>query len=428
MRESRLLRVTVVAATGFPAYAIRHETLVMPSFYWLALAAAALLYLIAEQLVPRIRGAGATQRVLLALGRLLLVAAVMVSLAYAFKVSDSYSRLWSVYWFLSAWVGLLVVEFAPGARAAGRLVLVGNPSEIEQARSRFIREPGREVICLDLAGALAWLEQVNTSGTMKSEDEIVLIGRLPEPSDRTALVLALHGNPVAIRYCPDLHDSMTDVHRSSLPLLLPPGTFEDLVKRAEDLVLGSIALLLCAVPMLVIAGLIRLDGPGPVLFGQRRLGLEGRAFTIYKFRSMVSAAASDAQAEQAMSEDARVTRVGAFLRRWGLDELPQLFNVLKGDMSLVGPRPHAFPHDMQWGMQLPDYAQRFRMRPGITGLAQIHGQRGYAETIDDIRERLDRDLEYIRRWSPLLDLRIMLQTIPALARGALSETGKPPGK
>lgn len=190
------------------------------------------------------------------------------------------------------------------------------------------------------------------------------------------------------------------------------------LKRTEDVVLATLALILCAPLMLGIAVWIRLDSPGPVIFRQRRIGLGGRSFAMFKFRTMYVGAPEDALGcRQAVRGDQRVTAAGRFLRRVSLDELPQLFNVLRGEMSLVGPRPHA-PGTRAAGRPfeeiVPFYAARHRMRPGMTGLAQVRGWRGETDTEEKIIRRVACDLEYIRCWSVWLDVRLLARTARAL--------------
>lgn len=182
------------------------------------------------------------------------------------------------------------------------------------------------------------------------------------------------------------------------------------LKRALDIVL-ALALLVAAGPlMLVTAAAVWLDSAGPVLFRQRRTGLGGREITILKFRTMLVQEDGDC-IRQARRGDPRVTRVGSFLRRSSIDELPQLINVLRGDMSLVGPRPHALAHDTFYQSQIPTYGQRFRARPGITGLAQVSGLRGECPNIELMEQRIRRDIEYVDGWSIWLDLVILVRTV-----------------
>ncbi|RMN01259.1 Capsular polysaccharide biosynthesis protein [Pseudomonas savastanoi pv. glycinea] len=183
-----------------------------------------------------------------------------------------------------------------------------------------------------------------------------------------------------------------------------------LVKRAEDIVLSSLILLLIALPLLAIAAAIKLTSAGPVLFRQRRYGLDGRSIMVWKFRSMSVQENADVVL-QATRNDARVTPLGAFLRRTSLDELPQFFNVLHGDMSIVGPRPHAIAHNEQYRKQVSGYMLRHKVKPGITGWAQINGWRGETDTLDKMRMRVEFDLEYIEHWSIWLDLKIILLTL-----------------
>jgi putative colanic acid biosysnthesis UDP-glucose lipid carrier transferase len=181
------------------------------------------------------------------------------------------------------------------------------------------------------------------------------------------------------------------------------------VKRAFDFVAASALLLLLSPLLLLVAVAVRLESPGPSLFKQRRGGFRGQPFVIYKFRTM-TAMDDGRHIVQATRDDDRITVLGKFLRKTSIDELPQLFNVLKGDMSLVGPRPHALAHDRQFASVEPGYRGRFRARPGITGLAQICGSRGATETTDAVRERVRHDLDYIGGWSVLRDLTILVRT------------------
>jgi putative colanic acid biosynthesis UDP-glucose lipid carrier transferase len=161
--------------------------------------------------------------------------------------------------------------------------------------------------------------------------------------------------------------------------------------------------------LLLVAVLIRLDSNGPALFRQRRGGLNGQPFTIYKFRTMKVLEDGDDVAHCRRDDD-RVTRLGGFLRRSSIDELPQLLNVLLGDMSLVGPRPHALAHDEKYGALLPEYMHRSAVKPGLTGLSQISGLRGDIGHLDNMRARIACDISYIRNWSMALDLRLIYVT------------------
>jgi putative colanic acid biosynthesis UDP-glucose lipid carrier transferase len=181
------------------------------------------------------------------------------------------------------------------------------------------------------------------------------------------------------------------------------------VKRAMDVVIAVTAIM-CFWPLFLIASIaIMLDSRGPIIFRQRRGGLNGKEFVIFKFRTM-TVLEDGPVITQVCSNDHRVTRIGKFLRRSSLDELPQLFNVLRGDMSLVGPRPHALAHDNKYRVHITDYTNRSHVKPGVTGWAQVNGLRGETPCFEQMAERVRLDLWYINNWSLRLDLYILLRT------------------
>jgi putative colanic acid biosysnthesis UDP-glucose lipid carrier transferase len=183
-----------------------------------------------------------------------------------------------------------------------------------------------------------------------------------------------------------------------------------MIKRTSDIVLGSAILLLLLPLMLVIALAVRFTSPGPVIFRQRRYGLYGEEIIVYKFRSM-TVTDDGSKIVQATKDDQRLTRIGAFLRRSSLDELPQFINVLQGRMSIVGPRPHAVAHNEQYRKLIKGYMLRHKVKPGITGWAQVNGMRGETETLDKMEARIQYDLDYLRSWSLWLDIWIILKTV-----------------
>jgi Undecaprenyl-phosphate glucose phosphotransferase len=184
-----------------------------------------------------------------------------------------------------------------------------------------------------------------------------------------------------------------------------------IVKRLEDLVISTLLLIGASPIFLLIALLTKLDSKGPVIFKQRRHGFNNQIFEVYKFRSMTVAACADVNVEQVRRNDSRVTRFGKFLRSSSLDELPQLFNVLLGQMSIVGPRPHAVQHNREYGAIISEYYARHNVKPGITGWAQVNGLRGETDTVEKMHRRVEYDLHYIEHWSLLLDLKIILKTV-----------------
>ena len=224
----------------------------------------------------------------------------------------------------------------------------------------------------------------------------------------------------------DLIQSRT-AHIAGVPIVAMCETpFEGsrgVVKRLMDVSISIVALILLAPFLLIIGLLIKLSSPGPIIFRQRRYGLDGHIIDVYKFRTM-TVVEDGAVVRQATREDRRVTPFGRILRRYSIDELPQLINVLGGSMSLVGPRPHAVAHNEQYRRLIKGYMVRHKVPPGITGLAQVNGCRGETSELEDMRRRIDYDLEYLRHWSPALDIKIMLRDhrlAPARPQGVLGE-------
>lgn len=225
-------------------------------------------------------------------------------------------------------------------------------------------------------------------------------------------------NHVSVHWVPDIFSLRLVNHSvneiAGIPVLTlseTPLTGTDLLlKTLEDKLLSIIILALISPILLVIAIAIKLDSPGPVFFRQQRTGWNGKNFLIWKFRSMYAQQPETDLLEQAHRDDPRVTRVGAFIRRTSLDELPQLLNVLSGDMSLVGPRPHAIQHDEEYSKRIADYFARHNIKPGITGLAQVRGFRGETLHLSQMIQRIECDIEYINNWSLWLDFIILVRT------------------
>ena len=250
-------------------------------------------------------------------------------------------------------------------------------------------------------------------------DEILVALPWTEGGALDRLLRRLSAAPVTVRLCPDLLLLTHPVRRMTtiggMPTLdvyeRPISGWNQVLKKLEDRILG-LALLLAGLPVLAaIALAIRLDSPGPALFRQRRYGFNNNEFTLYKFRTMRHAPMPEGEVPQATRNDARVTRVGNFLRRTSLDELPQLINVLKGDMSLVGPRPHAVAHNEHYAALIDEYLGRHKVKPGITGWAQVNGLRGETRTPEEMRLRVQYDLYYVDNWSLLFDLKILFLTL-----------------
>jgi putative colanic acid biosynthesis UDP-glucose lipid carrier transferase len=251
------------------------------------------------------------------------------------------------------------------------------------------------------------------------------------PIDVIYIALPMASQPRILKLLEDLRDTTTSIYFvpdifvadliqarvgsiGGLPVVAvcesPFYGFNGVVKRISDFVLAAIILLLVSPLMIAIAAGVKLSSRGPVLFKQRRYGLDGKRIVVYKFRSMSVTEDGD-MVRQATRDDTRVTKFGGFLRRTSLDELPQFINVLQGRMSIVGPRPHAVAHNEMYRKLIRGYMIRHKVKPGITGLAQVNGLRGETQTVEKMKARIDYDLSYLRNWSLLLDLQIILKTI-----------------
>ncbi|MDO6387294.1 undecaprenyl-phosphate glucose phosphotransferase [Uliginosibacterium sp. 31-12] len=238
-----------------------------------------------------------------------------------------------------------------------------------------------------------------------------------------ALLQSLRDTTASVYFVPDLF--VTELiqgrveHVSGMPAVAvcesPFTGVNGIIKRAEDLVLGSLIVLLISPLLLGVALAVKFTSPGPVIFAQRRYGLDGKEVIVYKFRSMTVTEDGDKAYTQVSKGDARVTKVGAFIRKTSLDELPQFINVLQGRMSIVGPRPHAVAVNEKYRTVISGYMVRHKVRPGITGWAQVNGYRG-GDDLEHMSKRIYYDLQYLRNWSLSLDLRIILRTVGLVAK------------
>ena len=365
----------------------------------------------------------------------LFVGCTLVILAFLGKTSATYSRLVIMTWLVLApallallrvairfWLRELrkrgrntrTLALAGGGKQAGRLL-----AQIESAPWMGLKLVGvyddRQHEHLPLQGDLAELVKDVRAGkidyvyiTLSSSEEGRTLQLVNELADTTATVCVI----------PDLFVfDLLHARWSSIGGVPVVSVFESpfygvdgWLKRAEDVVLGSLILMLAMLPMLLIAIGVKLSSPGPVLFRQRRYGLNGEVIEVLKFRSMRVCEDGD-RIPQATQGDPRVTRFGAFLRGSSLDELPQFFNVLQGEMSIVGPRPHAVAHNEQYRQLIHGYMLRHKVKPGITGWAQINGWRGETDTLEKMQRRIEFDLAYMRNWSLWLDIKIVFMTV-----------------
>jgi len=363
------------------------------------------------------------------------IVAALLFIAFAFDVGGVFDRKVLLTWFVTTPLALCLAQ-AVRLRAswfaahmpAERYIIVGvNEVGLELARrlptkgfSGYFdfRSPDRISPLLEtdkFAGHCRDLaDYVRTHGVGR----VYIALPLANVPRLTALINALRDTTASVYFVPDafafdlIQGRLAEVN--GMPVLsvceTPFHGTDAVLKRLMDVALGSCALLLALPVIVLLAAAVKLSSPGPVLFRQRRYGLHGEEITVYKFRSM-SVCEDGAVVTQATAKDPRITAIGRFIRRTSLDELPQLFNVLEGTMSLVGPRPHAVAHNEKYRRLINGYMIRHKVRPGITGLAQIKGLRGETETVDKMAERVRYDLEYLRNWSPWLDLRILFKSL-----------------
>jgi len=380
---------------------------------------------------------------------------VLVALGFLLKESSNFSRFWLVSWAISsiALVSLcriLVPKLMRNLARSGQLtrnILVfgaGRQGADLVHRIQQSREPWTNVIGVfderstridnELEGLAtrAGINEMVGFGREHRVDEVVVA--LPWSAENRILevIQAISVLPAQISLCPELTrgellrpevwvGSGIDHDMPVLPVLEKPVEgWSAIGKQAFDFIVGGLITLAALPFMAVIAILIKLDSRGPVLFKQERYGFNNELIGVYKFRTMYVDQTDHDADKLTEKNDPRVTRVGAFLRRWSLDELPQLFNVLEGDMSIVGPRPHAVnakAGGTLYGDVIAEYAVRHKVKPGITGWAQVNGWRGNTETEDDLLGRVEHDLYYIENWSILLDAIIVARTAWAVVKG-----------
>ncbi len=376
----------------------------------------------------------------------------LLMLAFLAKVTVVYSRGWFVLFYVSTLAVLFLLRYLlvrlvlhasrSGLMSAQRAFLVGTGQQIGAFVQRYETwKIGVNIVGCRFLTPLPADASAETRRQTLDRDlaEAVENARYLEP-DAIYLLLPWSDTPLITRSAEMFMALPAEIHlgpeqilhkfettqlskrgpMSSLQLTRPPlSRFEVMLKRLFDLLAAGSGLALLTPLLLVVMALIKLDSTGPVFFLQRRYGFNQREFRIVKFRTMTTLDDGD-EIRQAVRGDPRITRIGRWLRRWNIDEIPQLFNVLAGDMSLVGPRPHALTHNHDYERKISLYARRHNVKPGITGWAQIHGFRGETNTDDKMRLRVEHDLYYIDNWSLWLDLRILIQTVlsPAAYRNA----------
>ena len=371
----------------------------------------------------------------------LAVVAILLCLAYATKVSSAYSRLVVFTWFVvtppcaAAALVLLRKAFRKTVISSGQaqVAVIAGVNEASLRLGRSIRE--RRELGLTLAGyfddrdparlgeldpgmLLGKFSDLREYAQRERIDTIFVAIPLSYAQRARGLLDELTDTTASLYFVPDLlsfdlmQSMTTDVDGIPVVALCetPFHGLRGLCKRASDVLLASLMLLVALPFMLIIAAAIKLTTRGSIIFRQRRYGLDGQEIVVYKFRTMTTSD-DGSSVRQASRDDERTTPLGRFLRRYSLDELPQLINVLQGSMSVVGPRPHAVAHNEQYRKLIRGYMVRHKVAPGITGLAQVNGCRGQTANVDEMRERLAYDLEYLGHWTLLLDFKILLRTL-----------------
>jgi len=366
----------------------------------------------------------------------------LIVLAFLFKDSAHFSRVTITLWAIITPVALLVYRFFIRT-LLGRLHTAGKNTRRVAiigagALGERIAQTLQEATMLGYKAVAFYDDDSNKHGSIiagvpviSSIDKLLASSDCEVTYDEIYIALpmraevrikeilnALADSSLTVKFIPDffsfdlLHSRLTDIGGIPIisvydsPLNSAGNAF---LKRMEDIILSMLIITTISPLLIMIAAMIKLTSPGPVIFKQRRYGINGEEMTIYKFRSMTVCDDGE-NITQATKGDVRITKVGAFLRRTSLDELPQFFNVLAGNMSIVGPRPHASAHNEQYRKLIPKYMLRHLVKPGITGWAQIHGWRGETDTLEKMEKRVEFDLHYIDNWSLWLDIKIVLLT------------------
>ncbi|HTE39193.1 MAG TPA: undecaprenyl-phosphate glucose phosphotransferase [Steroidobacteraceae bacterium] len=364
---------------------------------------------------------------------------LLLFVGFAAKASDSYSRVVIVAWAIltpicftlaRGFAYRILCQWNRTGRLARTHIIIGSNATAREFASRLEQDPsfGTFIGFFDdtktaqshgmppsnLLGGIADI----TGYVRRNSIDVIHIARpVSDCEELDAVLDELRDTTASIYFLPDLPHGAPNqtriVEMAGMPLLTyfetPCCGMQGAAKRTLDILISAVLLLLLAPILVVISVLIRIDSRGPVFFKQRRYGLNGEEIAVYKFRSM-AVCEDGGTVTQAQRNDTRVTRIGAFLRRSSLDELPQLFCVLMGSMSLVGPRPHAVAHNEMYRRQIDGYMRRHKVRPGITGWAQVNGLRGETNTLDRMQMRVAYDLDYLQHWSPWIDIKILWRT------------------
>lgn len=364
----------------------------------------------------------------------------LLGIAFLTKTGSLFSREWALTWFVLANFLLLamrlvvrqILMYCRERRLNLKNVVIIGANALGQEIARRLRNNawlGLNIVCFfDESIGVSQIDGIPVEPLVKlhtfkhqnNVEEVWIALSMAEEEKIRQLLKKLEHCTLNIRFIPSLPCSARLFDQSITQMLgmtvvdlsISPMTDSNrIIKWLEDKFLAALILILISPLLLLIAVGVKLSSPGPIIYKQKRHGWDGAVFAVYKFRSMKVHQEQAGQVTQASRGDPRITPFGAFLRKFNLDELPQFFNVLQGDMSIVGPRPHAIEHNEHYKSEIEYYMRRHKVKPGITGWAQVNGWRGETETVEKMQKRVEHDLYYIEHWSLLFDLKIIILTL-----------------
>lgn len=440
----RILDMAVIFCAGWVASYIKFSTWELSSEYLSALLLGVLALPVAFSffnIYVSVRGKGLISHFVTLIQALAVLSLLLAGFAFFTKTGETYSRMWFGTWMVIALAALicyrcvilLLLRFMRTRGLNERVVVIFGAGVLGVRFAETVQQAlwtGFRIInfiddnAAEKPQSITGVPVIQTPRdlekylTANNVEEVWLALPLRAEPRVKEIMHALRHQTITIRFVLNifgedlLNHSVSDI--AGIPVLNITSTpmigIDRVTKAIEDRIIAAGILLLISPLLAMIAFAVRLSSKGPVLFKQNRLGWDGRVIKVYKFRTMVNHTEEDGKVTQATHNDARITRLGKFLRRTSLDELPQFVNVLQGRMSIVGPRPHALAHNEQYKDVIHTYMQRHRVKPGITGWAQVNGWRGETDTLEKMQKRVEYDLYYINNWSLGFDLRIILLT------------------
>lgn len=443
----RGLDLTCIVASGLISFWVRFEHIEVPLIYKNVLVLGVLICAISLSFLGAYRawrGASFTSEIQCVFSATTTTFIILILSAFVTQSSELFSRIWVMTWLISSTASILIYRYLLRKtlgimRSKGfnirRIIIIGDGELGQEVASKLILSPEfgmaiqgfitdkpekyKKALVKDIP-ILGSIDDIDNIVAKHQADQVWIALPLSEANRMEKVQIALSTSPVTIRMVPDifgfqlLNHSLTEVAGLPVINLSASHMFEGknrFLKEIEDKILASIILLLITPILIGLAIAVKSTSRGPILFKQYRSGANGRTFKVYKFRSMVVHQEDEGVITQATMGDTRITKIGAFMRRTSLDELPQFINVLQGRMSIVGPRPHALAHNKHYKTIVESYMRRHMVKPGITGWAQVNGLRGETDTVDKMEARVKYDMYYIENWSLWLDLKIIFLTV-----------------